>query len=249
MPRSYAAGAAHGHPGSMPAHHHVTVGDTNNNSNHSTDSLSGGRPASDDDSSPAPAAVTTRAPSPEPALAITCGIVGAIIVLAVVLAIVYVRRVRRRVKNMKRRTNVLGPELAPMSPSQLSHLSPIESPCVKFDGKRVLSPRSTSELNNHLPPLSAVSVSSPMSLELPLIIPLSPIRTSTIILSPPPPARRSTRRSSNPNHPPSIPRSPIRTSRAAVPWPLITALSLNDHPQHRYEERKTSSDASESTSA
>jgi uncharacterized protein (TIGR03382 family) len=44
-----------------------------------------------------------------PVLAITCGAVGGIIALAVVLALVYVRRIRRRVKSMKRRTNVLGP--------------------------------------------------------------------------------------------------------------------------------------------
>ena len=141
-------------------------------------------------------------------------------------------------------------ELAPMSPSQLSQLSPIESPRVKFDGNRVFPPRTTSELNNHLPPLSITvpSVSSPMSIELPGIIPLSPIRASTIILSPPPAAKRSPIRSSNPNFH-SNPRSPIHSSRAAVPWPLITTVSSSDHPRHHFEERNTSSDASESTNA
>jgi hypothetical protein len=99
-----------------------------------------------------------------------------------------------------------------------------------------------------LPPLSIPSVSSPTCIELPSIIPLSPIRTSTIILSPPPAAKRSPIRSSNPN-PHSSPRSPIRSSRAAVPWPLITDLSLSDHPQDHFEERNTSSDTSGSTNA
>ena len=112
---------AHTHPGLLPAYHRdpVTVSDNNNsnNNNNSIGGLSGGggRPASD--SSPAPAAQqhptavgTTRASSSSvPVLAITCGAVGGIIVLAVVLALVYVRRIRRRVKSMKRRTNVLGP--------------------------------------------------------------------------------------------------------------------------------------------
>ena len=94
------------HPGLMPTPAHPI--------NNSTDSLSSGRPTSDLD--PAPhthahaAAATTRAPSSSvPVLAITCGAVGGIIALAVVLALVYVRRIRRRVKSMKRRTNVLGP--------------------------------------------------------------------------------------------------------------------------------------------
>jgi hypothetical protein len=140
-------------------------------------------------------------------------------------------------------------ELAPMSPSQLSHLSTIDSPRVKFDGNRTLSPRTTSELNNRLPLLSIPSVSSPTTcIELPGIIPLSPIRTSTFILSPPPAAKRSPIWSYNPN-PHFNPRSPIRSSRAAVPWPLITALSLSDHPQHHSEERNTSSDTSGSTRA
>jgi uncharacterized protein (TIGR03382 family) len=100
------------HPGLpvIPAPHPVIMGDNYNNSNHSNDSLSGGRPASDSDSSPAPTAANGRAPSSSvPVLAITCGAVGGIIALAVVLALVYVRRIRRRVKSMKRRTNVLGP--------------------------------------------------------------------------------------------------------------------------------------------
>ena len=246
---------AYAHPGLpvIPAPHPVIAGDNNNNynnsnSNHSTDSLSAGRSA-DSDSSPVPTAANTRGPSPVPVLAITCGAVGGIIALAVVLAIVYIRRIKRRVKSMKKRTNILGPgtrvfllvmfirsiylvriisvvlfylfilllllELAPMSPSQLSHLSPIDSPRVKFDGK-------------HLGTTSSVTVSSPMCIELPGIIPLSPIRTSTFILSPPPAAKRIPVRFSNPNpHP--YPRSPVFSSRAAVPWPLTTTNSSSNH--------------------
>src|SRR6266852_1961060 len=143
-----------------------------------------------------------------------------------------------------------------MSPSHLSSqlsFTPIDSPRVKFDGKRILPPQMASELNNHLPLLlsapSSSIISSPSSIELPGILPLSPIRTATIILRPPPAARRSSIPSSyNPN-PHSNPSSPIRSSRAAVPWPLITALSSTDHPQHEYEERNTSSGTSESTPA
>ena len=142
-------------------------------------------------------------------------------------------------------------ELAP-SPSQLSHVStPIDdSPRVKFDAKRTFSPRSTSEMTNHLPlplpPLSALSVSSSTSLELPGIVPLSPICTSTFILSPPPAAaRRSTIRrpsDANPNPIPipiPNPRSPIRSSYAAVPWPLVTALSSGNHPHPHHFGRRT----------
>ena len=96
-------------PGLMPVH--PRDGNNNNSNNNETDSLSSGRPASD--SSPAapagaahPTAATT---SSVPVLAITFGAVGGIVALAVVLALVYVRRIRRRVKSMKRRTNVLGP--------------------------------------------------------------------------------------------------------------------------------------------
>ncbi|KAI0277938.1 hypothetical protein BGY98DRAFT_976811 [Russula aff. rugulosa BPL654] len=153
----------------------------------------------------------------------------------------------RRVKSMKRRTNVLGPELAPASLSQLSRLSTqIDSPHVTFNGKRISPPRLTSEMANYSPPLSAVSVSSPTCTELPSITPLSPIRTSTFILSPPPAAKRSTTRFSNHN-PHSNPRSPLHSSRPAPPWPLITALSSSDLPHHVYEERNTSSDTSGST--
>lgn len=112
--RALRGSRAHSHPGLMPAAPHwhphtVSDGNSNSNSNsnnNSTDGLSGGRPASESDSSPAP---TTTSRSSVPVLAITCGAVGGIIALAIVLAIVYVRRIRRRVKSMKRRTNVLGP--------------------------------------------------------------------------------------------------------------------------------------------
>ncbi len=139
-------------------------------------------------------------------------------------------------------------ELAPMSPSQLSYLTAIDSPRVMSDGKRsIVPPRPTSELTNHLSPLTAPSVRSPMSIELPSI-PLSPIRASAIILGiPPAAAKRSSIWSSDPDLSPS---SPIRSSRAAaVPWPLVTdtSLSLTGHPrQHDYEACNTSSDTSES---
>jgi uncharacterized protein (TIGR03382 family) len=53
--------------------------------------------------------VPVPVPAPVPVLAITCSAVGGVVALAVIFALVYVRRVRRRVKSMKRLTNVLGP--------------------------------------------------------------------------------------------------------------------------------------------
>ncbi|KAF8474450.1 hypothetical protein DFH94DRAFT_131619 [Russula ochroleuca] len=219
------------HSGLMAAHS-VPAGDNNNPYNQSTDNL-GGPPAL----SPSSTAAASRAPASVPVLAITCGAVGGVVALAIILALVYVRRVRQRVKNMKRLTNVLGPELAPMSPSQLSQLT-IDSPRVKFDGMRiVVPPRMASDLTNHLPPLSASLVSSPTSIGHPSI-PLSPVRRSTVILGLPPAARRSTIQSSDP-------RSPTRSSHATVPWPLPTSRSRSD-PQHYHDERSTSSDTSDS---
>jgi hypothetical protein len=106
--RNRARALALAHPG---AHHPVTVSDgNNNNNNNSTDGSSGGRPASNSSlAAPAGAHPTAATTSSVPVLAITFGAVGGIIALVVVLALVYVRRVRRRVKSMKRRTNVLGP--------------------------------------------------------------------------------------------------------------------------------------------
>ncbi len=100
---------AHRDAGLMPAHP-VTAGD-NDNWNNSVDSLSGGRLASASSLAPAHPTATSRAPSSVPVrvLAITSGAVGGVVVLAIILALVYVRRIRRRVKSMKRRTNVLGP--------------------------------------------------------------------------------------------------------------------------------------------
>lgn len=106
------------HRSGLMAAHSVPAGDKNN----STDSLSG-PPApvstSSPSPSPSPTAAATRAPAPVPVLAITCGAVGGVVALAVILALVYVRRVRRRVKSMKRLTNVLGPGALPLSPTQL----------------------------------------------------------------------------------------------------------------------------------
>ncbi|KAH9985498.1 hypothetical protein BJV77DRAFT_112501 [Russula vinacea] len=224
------------HRSGLMAAHSVPAGDNNN----STDSLSGPpAPVSTSSPSPSPTTAATRAPAPVPVLAITCGAVGGVVALAVILALVYVRRVRRRVKSMKRLTNVLGPELAPMSPSQLLSPLTIDSPRVKFDGMHVVvPPRMASDLTNRLPPLSASLVSSsPTSTGHPSI-PLSPVHRPTVILSLPPAARRSTIQSSDP-------RSPIRSSHAAVPWPLLTSRSQSD-PQHYHNERSTSSNISES---
>jgi hypothetical protein len=98
------------------AAHSVTAGD--NNSNNPTVSLNlSARTASSSPVSatlapsvhPTTTADATRAPASVPVLAITCGAVGGVIAVAVILALIYVRRIKRRVKSMKRRTNVLGP--------------------------------------------------------------------------------------------------------------------------------------------
>lgn len=50
-----------------------------------------------------------RAPSTVPVAVITCAAVGGAIILATILALVYYFRIRRRVKRMKRCTDILGP--------------------------------------------------------------------------------------------------------------------------------------------
>ena len=100
--------AARAHPGLMmvaPSRSSVTLVPTSAAPGNAT----GGRspPAS---SSPVPVReVPVPVPAPVPVLAITCSAVGGVVALAVIFALVYVRRVRRRVKSMKRLTNVLGP--------------------------------------------------------------------------------------------------------------------------------------------
>ena len=232
----------------------IAAGDDTSSSSSSTD---GPRPVA---LSSAPAVTVMRAPASVPVLAITCSAVGGVVALAIIFALVYVRRVKRRVKSMKRRTNVLGPgarisryymirlrrmltivlflclELTPMSPSQLSQFT-IDSPRLKPDMMLIAPPRRTSDLTSHLPSLSASFVSSPISVEHP-----TSVHHSTIVLSPPPAARRPTI-----IHSPDA-RSPYRSSHAAVPWPLITSGSWSN-PRHEYEKCNTGSDTSESTRA
>ena len=77
----------------------TAAGDDTSNSGNSTDGPS-----------PVPStAAVMRAPASVPVLAITCSAVGGVVALAIIFALVYVRRIKRRVKSMKRRTNVLGP--------------------------------------------------------------------------------------------------------------------------------------------
>jgi hypothetical protein len=76
----------------------TAAGDDTSNTSNSTDGPS-----------PVPSAAVMRAPASVPVLAITCSAVGGVVALAIIFALVYVRRVKRRVKSMKRRTNVLGP--------------------------------------------------------------------------------------------------------------------------------------------
>jgi hypothetical protein len=95
-------------------------------------------------------------------------------------------------------------ELAPMSPSQSSQLS-FDS-FVKPDGTRIVPPL-TSDPTQRFLPLSAPIVTSTTNIY--ANEPLSPIRTSTIILGPPPAPRRK------PTLPPD-PRSPTRIRSSSV---------------------------------
>lgn len=136
-------------------------------------------------------------------------------------------------------------ELAPMSPSQLSQLT--DSPRVKSAVAHIAPPRRASDMTAHLPSLSASFVSSPTSIiERPtsIALPVPSVRRSTIILSPAPAGRRPTIQYPDP-------RCPIRSSQAAVPWPLVTSGSWSDRPLRHsdYEKRNTSSDTSEPTRA
>jgi len=84
-------------------------------SNDTAASLSG-RPTLAPSPAPAPSSppssqpkAAARASSTVPVAAITCAAVGGVIVLAAVLALIYFFRIRRRVKRMKRCTDILGP--------------------------------------------------------------------------------------------------------------------------------------------
>lgn len=65
-------------------------------------------PASSSPPSSQPKA-SARTSSNVPVAAITCAAVGGVIVVAAVLALIYFFRIRRRVKRMKRCTDILGP--------------------------------------------------------------------------------------------------------------------------------------------
>lgn len=100
--------AARAHPPGLlmaaPSRSSVTVVPTSAAPGNATDGQS--LPASS--SSPVPVR-EVPVPAPVPVLAITFSAVGGVVALAIIFALVYVRRVRRRVKSMKRLTNVLGP--------------------------------------------------------------------------------------------------------------------------------------------
>ncbi|KAI0298734.1 hypothetical protein B0F90DRAFT_1818595 [Multifurca ochricompacta] len=87
------------------------------------DPITGDRPTPDDNIS----ASTPRA-STVPVAKIVCGAVGGAVALAVMLAFIYVIRVKRRVERLRRSTNVLGPELAPTpQPREIASINVIVS--------------------------------------------------------------------------------------------------------------------------
>ena len=69
--------------------------------------------SNNNNTTPSPA----RAASTPHLVAIVGGAVGAVVVLAVVLALVHVLRVRRKVERLRRSTNVLGPGASSLSPA------------------------------------------------------------------------------------------------------------------------------------
>ncbi|KAH9981633.1 hypothetical protein BJV74DRAFT_797856 [Russula compacta] len=188
------------------------------------DSSSDPTPSMSLQAQPTQPTASTRAPSTVPVAAITCAAVGGVVVLAIIFAVIYVRRIKRRVKRMKRATNILAPELAPMSPSWPK--SATES-SVKPDGMRVVSPP-TLDLTKSSLPLSAPSVTSATSVGH-FDLPMSPIHQSTIILMPPPAARRAL-------IPSGVPSSPIRSSLATTPPPIPTSRSQYCPPQYDHEQ-------------
>ncbi|KAH9171307.1 hypothetical protein EDB89DRAFT_1971846 [Lactarius sanguifluus] len=84
----------------------VLAAGTGNNNNSTT--TAGDHPAA------TASAGSTAAGARPHVLAIVLGAVGGVIALAVVLALVYVLRVRRKVERFRRSMNVLGPELTPL---------------------------------------------------------------------------------------------------------------------------------------
>jgi hypothetical protein len=191
----------------------------------------------------------TSAPPTVPMPVIMGGVVGGAVVVAVILAFIYVLRIKRRVKSMKRCTDVLGPgaspqdqgsrlcsdrlnrlscarslfyvELAPMSPSQSSQLS-FDS-FVKPDGTRIVPPL-TSDPTQYFLPLGAPIVTPTTNIG--ANEPLSPIRTSTIILGPPPAPRRKSILSPDPRSPTRIRSSSVTSlMRPGGPQTLV----LTDH--------------------
>ncbi|KAH9981634.1 hypothetical protein BJV74DRAFT_797857 [Russula compacta] len=130
------------------------------------------------------------APTAVPVVAITCAAIGGAVSVAVILALIYVWRIRRRTKKIKRAMNVLGPELMPMTPSSssLSVRSMINS-LAERDETRIVSPPILDPTNSSPPlnaPAPAPSVASPTSAEhLDVPPPYSSRRSSLWTLLPP----------------------------------------------------------------
>jgi hypothetical protein len=205
-------------------------------------SASGSRPTSSASSvrasssgSSQPTAVARAPSSGVPVALITCAAVGGVIVVATMLALVYFFRIRRRVKRMKRCTNILGPgalryltiavrlprserthsslfllfclELAPISPGRSSQIS-FES-LAKPNGTHGIASPSTSDPARQFLPLRTPTLTAPTRTSIeqrPREPPRSPLRISTTMVGPPPPARRG-------SIPFPEPRSPIRSSQ------------------------------------
>ncbi|KAI0296376.1 hypothetical protein BC826DRAFT_1004623 [Russula brevipes] len=137
--------------------------------------------------SPGTGAVRAPVPRTVPVAAITCAAVGGAVVLAAVLALIYMMRVRRRVKRMKRCTNILGPGALPLWQGQGRALFPslsmrqflsclAQTPFVCFLGLElapVLSPR-----------LSHLTIDSRVKPDLASPTTASPTK---YLLAPPPP--------------------------------------------------------------
>ncbi|KAI0250627.1 hypothetical protein BJV78DRAFT_1217468 [Lactifluus subvellereus] len=205
-------------------------------------STTGNRLSSGTAATPTPSAGFAARPSSVPVATIVFGAVGGVIVLAVILALIYVIRVRRRVKCLKRSTNVLGPELTPMSrPPDRANVGvtiTLDSH-VKVDDVSPLSPAFHGRLRSSSTP-SVTSVTEQA------FRPLSTTRRSTIAVgtspavSPLSPHWHQSRRSLSSN-PPSITSptkenfsslSPTRRHTSTVVIGSPPAVSLQTPEQH-----------------
>ncbi|KAI9509021.1 hypothetical protein F5148DRAFT_1283359 [Russula earlei] len=203
---------------------------------------------------PSEAPIAVRASGAQNVALATCGAVGGVMLLAIISALVYVFRIRRRVKRMTRCTDILGPELVPTSAASQSSRLTMDSlgPHARLDGAQILPPPTPYRTKSQLVPGGAPAPSAPFPSANPVDrlhrVPLSPIRRSTIVVGPPPPARRAPIRfASGESRGPTV--RPSSPHDETVPWPTILSSRSRHYPPHDRgddddDEESVSSDSS-----